>query len=179
MSENTDESQKIEESKKIEQLDKDITISMNICRGVIQRYIAHLEGKDAKDMFPNGVQESNSMGFQFTDGSQAYLKLDLVDWRTYKFDLGKFNCLPVKQAMASTINNLKPVFDYVIANDIDAEETPSYLLDPFNIVPDPNTNIFIFNPSTDPLKNLKNLKLMHDTFPLRIGFVWTLQNSTN
>lgn len=165
------------EEESLKQLDEIILISMNICRGVIQKYIAHTQSQDVEKIFPNGVAPVQVVQFQFQGGDNKFIKLDLINWKTYKFDLGRWNCKPIKEMMAATINNLSKVFSYVIANDIPPEilaELPNkeLLINPFNIISDPNTNIFIFNPSEDKEKNLENLKNMHDKFPLRIGFTW-------
>jgi len=172
------------------ELDENIQISMNICLGVVQRYIAHILGKDTNQLFPDGVYSSHCIGFEFAGSSassgssveneKVFLKLDLVDWKTYKFDLGKFNCKQIRQSMASTINNLKPVFDYAITLiSPDITIGSDIFTQPFKVVSDPHTNIFIFNPSENKQKNLTNLKYMHDIFPFRIGFTWFSQNVTN
>ena len=157
----------------LQELDENIRISMNICRGVVQRYIAHILGQD--DIFLEPIQSSHVVGFSFQNGDKKFIKLDLVDWKTYKFDLGKWNCKAIRQTMATVINNLKPVFEYVINNDSKSQilENSPVLKKEFNVVPDPHTNIFIFNPSKNPIENKTNLTHMHDNFALRIGFVWT------
>ncbi len=154
-----------------EQLDQAIVEGLSLCRGVLQRYLAYLQGLDPLEIFPE-IQLVNEVGFKDNKGKYWFLKLDIVDDPMYKFPLEKCQGYAVRDMMAKIINNLHLATQYVLKYDF--EETQIDLPRPelftgSRIAVTPFTTSFLYNDVCG--------KEIHDSFPKRIGFVWTVEGS--
>lgn len=154
---------------------ENIRLVISFASNAVQKYLAYLQGKEPQELFGDSFREPIVIGFQYSNGEKRFLKLDLVDWKTYKFDINGYNCLSLRDFMANIINNLQPLMERIIQYDIKEQDLPKkeYFTQPIQTVVDPNTNIFIFNPCpSDKAKNDASLKEMHENYDKKIGFVW-------
>ncbi len=69
--------------------DTQVLEALSLCRGVLQRYLAHVQGVAVEEMWPDGVDETNSIGFEYR-GATLHLQLDLVE-NYYHFPIERAN----------------------------------------------------------------------------------------
>lgn len=153
-----------------EKLDQAILEGLSMCRGVVQRYLAYLQGMEPEVLFPQGVQPTNEVGFRDSKGKTWFMKLDLVDDMMYKFPLEQCPGTIVKSMMTKIITNLQLATAFVLNNDIseDIELPRPELFINSKLAITPFTSAFLYNDECG--------RELHDRYPKRIAFVWTSQN---
>lgn len=152
-----------------DKIEKAILEGLSLCRGVVQRYLAHIQGVEAEMLFPQGVQPTNAIGFMHK-GETLWLKLDIVN-KDHVFDIERCNATVVRETMAKIINNLHPAAQWVLTQDITPDTIlarPELFVNA-RIAVAPNTTAFLYTPADG-----KEGRSGHDDFDKRIGFVWSL-----
>jgi hypothetical protein len=151
----------------IEVVDQAVEEGLSLCRGVVQRYIAYIQGVPVEQLFPE-VQPTNEVGFLDKHKKQWFMKLDIVDDKFYRFPLEKCPGKVVRDTMEKVVRNLQLVFRMVLETEVDPSKVPhpERLMDS-RLVLTPMTSCFVYNETHG--------RMLHDEFPRRIAFVWTAE----
>jgi hypothetical protein len=149
-------------------VDRAVEEGLRLFRGVVQRYMAYVQGVAPEILFPEGVQKTNEVGFLDKNKKQWFMKLDIVDDKFYKFPLEKCPGKVVRDMMEKVMRNLKLVYKMVLETEVDPARVPRpELFIDSQLVMTPLTSCFIYNP--------QHGRVLHDEFPRRIAFVWTAE----
>lgn len=147
--------------------DDAVAEGLSLCRGVVQRYLAYLQGVEPTQLFAD-IQETNEVGFVDQNNREWCMKLDIVDDKFYKFPLEKCRGKAVRDMMEKIIRNLQLVCRLVMETELTPERVPRpELFMNSRLAITPLTSCFLYNEAHG--------RELHDAFPKRIAFVWTVE----
>ena len=153
------------------EIDQAILEGLSLCRGVVQRYLAYLQGMAPEVMFPNGIQSTNEVGFQDKQGRQWHMKLDIVDDPYYVFPIERCPGEAVKQMMQKIVLHLQAVLAWVLESEVRPGDVPRpELFMDAKFALTPHSSVFLWSREYG--------REIHDSFPRRIAFVWSNSNAS-
>jgi len=149
------------------EFDNVILEQLSLCHGVVQKYLAYIQGVEVKDLFQTAY-ETNEVQFKDSKNQKWGLKFDIVD-SNYMFDISKCNAKIVRDTMTKMIEYLRATLFIIFNTELkDAVVPRPELFMDSKFMVTPHTCMFLYNP--------KYGRELHDSFKKRIGFVWVTYN---
>lgn len=157
-----------EESKKIIRDNPQLVLqAMQLCEGIIQRYISWLTETPLNILFKSDIIDIEPE-FKKPDGSRYKLGLELVDHnpaKPYVFDIERCGGEQVVKAMDFIARSMSVVYAMIIDHiDLGVVVQKKYLVNAKMIV-DPLSTFFLFTEDINVAREIRDK-------PKRIGFVW-------